>query len=107
MCEVDHDVGVRAVQFQAAQTSFDRERTGLHRQLYRAFARLWSGSAGDHIQATTTSGYRPHVEGRAVILRDGMRMGLYVDTKDGRYEVRQPYAEHARIIPRKKSRTVR
>lgn len=95
----------RAVQFNARQALMNVARDALRRDLYRAFFQLWPGKAGDRIQVSLgfnpASGRSVSVDGRAVILLNGTRMGLYVDVGGQRHAVPQPYAEHVRNLSHK------
>jgi hypothetical protein len=96
LATADRGVELKASQFRDAQSTFDTRKEALDQELAAAFYRVWPGKAGDRIRANTRSG---PMEGRAVILRDGTRMGLYVDNRRERRPVLEPYSENVRILP--------
>lgn len=98
LAEVDTGVNERAVQFNARQALMNVAKDALRRDLYRAFYQLWPGRAGDRIQVSFG---RVNLDGRAVILLNGTRMGLYLDHGGQRHAVPEPYSDHVRNLSRK------
>lgn len=95
-------VSHQATLFLTAQREFNHAKESLDRSLYDAFRKLWPGKAGDRILVDFggASRGRPatRIEGRAVILRNGTKIGLYVDVGGTRHEVPEPYTANARIL---------
>ncbi len=81
-----------------AQREYNHAKESLNRAMYEAFRKLWPGSSGDRIVVELG---RSRLEGRAVILRNGTKLGLYVDIGGNRTPVPEPYSETARILKRK------
>lgn len=104
MVDIDRQARQAAEVFRVRQSDFDRAKETLDQELAQAFGRLFAGKAGDRISATVAGRSSPPftVEGRAVIMRNGTQMGLYVHTDAGdRYSVQQPYSA-VKILARKK-----
>ena len=95
-------VHMQAQLFGTAQREFNHAKEALDRALYHAFRKVWPGSAGDRILVDFGSGSygRPatRIEGRAVILRNGTKLGLYVDIGGTRHAVPEPYTANAKIL---------
>ncbi len=97
MREQSTDVATSAHWFDKAKQELGRTSSALRQDLYDAFRKLCPVKAGDRIQVSFG---KDRFDGRAVILLDGTRMGLYVDVGGQRHAVPQPYAENVRKLKR-------
>lgn len=88
-------VAQSAIRFNEAQTAFNHAKEQLNFDLYAAFRQICHIKAGECISAKTDRGY---LFGRAVIMRNGLSLGLYVQTNRGRFEVAKPYSQNAEKI---------
>jgi hypothetical protein len=103
LCEVDRYVADKAATFGVAQAAFNRARDALDAELYAAFHRLCPCKAGDRVAVSYSyNGRTREMEGRAVIMRNGTRLGLYVDVNGQRVAVAEPYAGNVRVVKRQR-----
>ena len=102
---LDPVVAVSAQRFNSTQVEFNRATDALNADLYAAFRRICPCSAGERIAISYSyNGRTREMEGRAVFMRNGTRMGLYVDVGKGqRIPVAEPYASNVRLIVRRRS----
>ena len=99
-------VEIRNEQFLEAQRRFDHAKAALNNELAVAFNRLSDIRQGDEIRVKV--GMDLYIEGRAVVMRNGTRMGLFVETRTSgnnreRRAVSEPYADHVHLLPKKKA----
>lgn len=100
--EKDAEVAARAEAFDKAHTELNRARARLNGAMDRAFGRDCPFNSGDRIRmriGTDVLGRGGYfLDGRAVIMRDGTRMGLYLDNNGQRQRIEpRDYANVQRI----------